>query len=393
MKQDIMMICLMILAIEPGYRFYKITKNFLNRMLNAWKKHRASVLLLLLCISLVAQQPVVVTQSGNQATVSSNGAITVQGVAGGTSVNVNCTSGCAAGGSFTDDTAFTAGSTSISNIGGVFNDGLSAVTSGNAAAARITNQRALHINLRNTSGTEIATSSNPLRIDPTGTTTQPVTVSTALPAGGNNIGDVDVLTLPNVTIETFPDNEPFNVSQINGTTVATGNGTAGTGVQRVAVSSDNSAIANWGQGSIGAAPPANAQQIGGVTSGATAGLLGAITVCDSFANVSQTASAQIITGVSGRRIYICSINLVSALANNVAIVAGTGSTCGTSTVAVPGTSGGTTAATGWNFGANGGIAHGGGLGAIAKTTVNGDNLCILQSASTQLSGGISYAIY
>ena len=43
------------------------------------------------------------------------------------------------------------------------------------------------------------TSTNPLRTDPTGTTTQPVsgTVSVnALPAGTNNIGDVDVLTLP-----------------------------------------------------------------------------------------------------------------------------------------------------------------------------------------------------
>jgi hypothetical protein len=43
------------------------------------------------------------------------------------------------------------------------------------------------------------TSTDPIRTDPTGTTTQPVsgTVSVnALPAGTNNIGDVDVLTLP-----------------------------------------------------------------------------------------------------------------------------------------------------------------------------------------------------
>lgn len=35
----------------------------------------------------------------------------------------------------------------------------------------------LHSNLRNNAGTEIATSSNPLRIDPTGTTTQPVAIA------------------------------------------------------------------------------------------------------------------------------------------------------------------------------------------------------------------------
>jgi len=40
------------------------------------------------------------------------------------------------------------------------------------------------------------TSAAPIRIDPTGTTTQPVSVVTALPAGANNIGDVDVLSMP-----------------------------------------------------------------------------------------------------------------------------------------------------------------------------------------------------
>lgn len=42
------------------------------------------------------------------------------------------------------------------------------------------------------------TSTNPVRTDPTGTTTQPVsgTVTANLAAGTNNIGDVDVLTLP-----------------------------------------------------------------------------------------------------------------------------------------------------------------------------------------------------
>lgn len=49
-----------------------------------------------------------------------------------------------------------------------------AATEDNVAPVRITAQRAFHVNLRNNSGTEIATSGNPLRIDPTGSTTQPV---------------------------------------------------------------------------------------------------------------------------------------------------------------------------------------------------------------------------
>jgi hypothetical protein len=55
--------------------------------------------------------------------------------------------------------------------------------------------------------------------------------------------------------------------------------------------------------------------------------------------------------------------------------------------------GGTTAAEGWNFAANGGIAQGGGLGQIMRTETTGDSVCIITSAATQLSGTISYTIY
>src|SRR5574340_209687 len=89
-------------------------------------------------------------------------------------IKMQCVVGCGAAGAFADASAFTAGVSAITNIGGVFNDGLAAVTSGNAAAARITAQRGVHVNLRNVSGTELGTSGAPLRVDPTGTTTQPV---------------------------------------------------------------------------------------------------------------------------------------------------------------------------------------------------------------------------
>ncbi len=104
-----------------------------------------------------------------------------------------------------------------------------------------------------------------------------------------------------------------------------------------------------------------------------------------------------ITGVSGRHVYICSINLVTAAANNVALIAGTTTSTPCDTSAA-GLNGGTTAAEGWNFAANGGIAQGSGLGAIISTNgptgaATGDNVCIVTSAATQLSGTISYAIY
>jgi hypothetical protein len=64
----------------------------------------------------------------------------------------------------------------------------------------------------------------------------------SITAGNNNIGDVDVATLPNVTIGTFPDNEPFNVAQINGVTPLMGNGASGTGAQRVTIADNSTGI-------------------------------------------------------------------------------------------------------------------------------------------------------
>lgn len=54
-----------------------------------------------------------------------------------------------------------------------------AATEDNVATVRITAQRAAHVNLRNNAGTEIGTSTTPVRVDPTGTTTQPVITTNA----------------------------------------------------------------------------------------------------------------------------------------------------------------------------------------------------------------------
>jgi hypothetical protein len=82
---------------------------------------------------------------------------------------------------------------------------------------------------------------------------------------------------------------------------------------------------------------------------------------------------------------------VAAAAANVAVVEGTGSVCATSTTGVGGF-GGATAATGWNFAANGGIALGNGDSSLGAEGTSGDNLCIFNSGSGQVSGGISYVV-
>lgn len=89
-------------------------------------------------------------------------------------LDVNIKSGAAGGVSVIDEAAFTAGTSVFVPNGGVFNDTVAALTSGQQGTFRATANRGLHTNIRNAAGTELATSANPIRTDPTGTTTQPV---------------------------------------------------------------------------------------------------------------------------------------------------------------------------------------------------------------------------
>jgi hypothetical protein len=346
-------------------------------------------------------------------------------VSGAGSLQVTCDN-CGGASPFEDLDAFTAGTSSVSVIGGVFNDGLADVTSGQAAAPRITKDRGLHANLRNDDGTEVGTAGAPLRMDPTGTTTQPISAaSLPLPTGAatsalqdgivrDGAGDT---TQANVSTGRLHVDGSGVTQPVSGTVTVTlpneGQQTMANSIS-VVVASDQSAVPvslpNEGQqtaansisvtpdtdndaiGATAAAPPGEAVYVAGLQSGATGGLLGGITVCDDFANIDivTAATTLIVTGVSGRHVRICSLSLVTAGANNVAFLSGTGATCGTGTTAM---TGGTTAAEGYNFAANGGIAQGAGFGTINRTNATGDSVCIVTSAATQLSGRLGYAIH
>lgn len=100
-------------------------------------------------------------------------------------------------------------------------------------------------------------------------------------------------------------------------------------------------------------------------------------------NIASGTTTKIVAGTSGKKTYICHQLMVSAAADNVAIVEGTGTNCGTSTV---GMSGGTTAATGWNFQTGGGLSEGNGTNAVLATATAGDDVCLITSGAVQLSG-------
>ena len=168
----------------------------------------------------------------------STGTVTVtQGT--GTNLHVVCDSGCSSSAGFADNSAFTFGTTAINPIGGVLDDtATNAATENSAAVARITAQKALHMNLRNASGTEMGTSGSPLRVDPTGTTTQPVSGTVSITA-----------------------NSAVNVAQMNGVATTMGNGVSGTGVQRVTIASDSTGTVAVTQAT---ASNLNAQVVGAV---------------------------------------------------------------------------------------------------------------------------------
>lgn len=91
---------------------------------------------------------------------------------------LDTTSGGGGGGlSVTDGSSWTAGVSQFTPAGGEFNDSGTVLSSGQQGTLRMTAQRGQHVNLRTNTGTEIGVSASPLRIDPTGTTRQPVNLN------------------------------------------------------------------------------------------------------------------------------------------------------------------------------------------------------------------------
>lgn len=332
-------------------------------------------------------------------------------------LNVQCANCSGSGASAADEASMTEGTSVFAPSGGYFKTSITALTTGQQGMVALTASRSFHMSLYDASGNALLgskTSANSIPMviasdqaavpasqsgtwnvtNVSGTVSLPTGASTAAkqPALGTaGTASADVITVQGIASMTkllvtpdsvaLPANQSVNVAQINGNTVTTGVGISGTGVPR---------FVDVASGTTGLAPPVQASYVGGLQSGATGGFLGGITVCDSKQTISVTSNTQLITGTSGRHVYICALNLVVAAATNVALVSGTGSTCATG---IAGMAGGTTAATGWNFAANGGLAQGSGIGWILRTGATGDNVCILVSAANQTSGVLSYAIY
>lgn len=437
----------------------------------------------------------------------------------GTSLDVNCTGGCGGAAAFEDNDAFTFDTTTVAISGAVVDDvATNAVTENSAGAPRMSPNRNLHSEIRDAAGNERGanvTAGNALVVDgsavtqpvsgtvtvtdgagslnvivDSGTITAVTAISNALPAGNNNIGDVDVaslpalaagnnnigdvdvasiaagnnnigdvdvasiaagdnnignvdvVTLPSVTIGTFPDNEPINVAQMNGVAVTMGNGASGTGVQRVTLANDSTGviatvgavttITNAVTVSQGTAANLNATVVGTLANDGAAAATNRVGVLPAIAetttlptltdgrnaalyvdtngiqyvrhldpcsggatklflpiNISTATTTEITAALAGvgNHYYVCSINIGPvAGAQNIALVDDDTDNCASVT---SGLAGGTTAGSGWNMAANGGLTMGNGLGAVARTNGTNRVLCLVTSAAVQTSGVIT----
>jgi hypothetical protein len=293
----------------------------------------------------------------------------------GTNLHMVCDSGCTPGGSFSDNTAFTAGTTAIGISGGEFNDTpLADVASGNAAAPRITKQRAFHVNLRDSLGNEVTSLGSSGKI-----TDGDFGVNQATVLGPAQTPD----NTDKALVVTLSPSTPINILNIgNGhSTVSVNNRTSTLQAPTI----KTQIVDPNGRPATVLGP----RQIPNGTENAQVFVQSPLPIptCPKNAAVSQTASSTTIPGSAGKTTYICKVFLVSTTAQSISITEGTGTTCGTGALALAGH---TTVANGMGLAANGGWTEGNGVGIVYTAQKLGDDVCVLQSGAGNVAGSISY---
>ncbi len=150
--------------------------------------------------------------------------------------NLKVTGSLSVGGT-TDNTAFTAGTSTGTPAMGFYHSTIDSVTDGRSAAVGITSKRALLVNLQTAAGVETGVAAAPLQVSLANTAAN---VSKLLVTA-----DAITFASPQHVIldsGSLTANQSVNVAQINGVTPLMGNGGTGTGSQRVTIASDNTAF-------------------------------------------------------------------------------------------------------------------------------------------------------
>lgn len=319
--------------------------------------------------------------NGQQAALQFNsaGALLVSGSAGGTAL--------------ADDADFTAGTTSFTPSGGFYQSSVTACTDGDTCAFGITSGRAIKAHLTDAAGASLT----------------PATDKAEDAASANGDTGPVVFAIRDDTLDarsgTEGDFEYFHTNANGALWTIDVNSAAGlTALQLIdnAVFVDDAAFTPGTSSGFIVGGQADDTSTDSVNEGDFGAfrisldrLLYTRTIdpCSGVAkthipiNISTATTTEITSALAGAstNYYICSINLVTAGANNVALVDDDTDNCASVT---SGLAGGTTAASGWNFAANGGLAYGNGNSTVFKT--NGANrvVCLVTSAAVQLSGSM-----
>lgn len=200
----------------------------------------------------------------------------------------------------------------------------------------------------------------PLKSSSTGRLYTSTTIDAAIPAGTNNIGDVDVLTLPGTGTEDAGESA-------GGTLIMSGTVRRDTAASSAGTTGDNATANTDSSGLLWS------RQMDPCTA------LNPTTVPISVAADTAVISA----GGASTRTYICGGALVATAAEIVNIWEGTGTACGTSSAALAGS---TTEANGMSLAANGGF--------LIPNTIRGIgtnvDVCIRLSTTNRVSGWLSY---
>ena len=243
-----------------------------------------------------------------------------------------------------DNSAFSSGVTSEIPQGIVFDDTLSPLSSGVTGVMRGTKYRAAYFSLQDANGSMTGTSSNPLNIQV------------------RNFGDV---FSPFVYGARSGQNSKLTTDAWLRLRALTA---IGDGKREVAL-----------RGSDGA----QLSDVGLVVQPSIAPAL----QCPFVASISTTSSVVLVANSGGKLIHVCSFSIVAAGAESVSLVEGTGSVCATG---IKGIYGGTSASTA--VAANGGVVLASDR-IILPMQIRGDDLCILKSASNNVSGVLTYGLY
>lgn len=294
-------------------------------------------------------------------------------------------------------------------VEGQFNTTPTTITSGNVSPLQMDNAGNLLVNIKAGAGSG-GTAITDNAAFTTGTTSEtPIGCYAGTPSATANHSTIVACTTAG-SVHTTVDNVNANGSAVSASSspVVIASDQAAVAVKAASGAIASGAVASgaFASGSVGSGAIASgALASGSIASGAIAS--GAF-AAGSFLNATagdpcmfqaktnvpiSTASGTValVAGVSAKKIYVCSLSLITSGAIAVSLSEGSGTTCGTSAQAgVIGVATNGTAANGLSLAANGGLTLGNGGGTVAQTATAANYLCLFQSGTTQMAGNLTY---